>query len=247
MKWSRYRSGVAQRVGRGITLLFHDRGTRRGWVVSSTPRPHVTPGKDLVPILHEAGWVPGPVWTGAENLVPTGIRSRTVQPVVQALYRLSYPAHSFHSTIIYSGKKLNLVKLKKMLKLFPPTLRNQALRVVVVVCSLLSAGLGGSEPFIWCTFYFTPWAENSCTFWVGWTGLRASVDVFDPAWNRTPDRPALSQSIYLLRYSEFITPKLCCEIQQVIISSLSSPCHFFLTSIFCHLIRAFLFLICGTA
>ena len=31
--------------------------------------------KDPVPILQEAGW-------GAENLVPTGIRSRTVQPVV---------------------------------------------------------------------------------------------------------------------------------------------------------------------
>jgi len=26
----RYRPGVAQRVGRGIALLFHDRGTRRG-------------------------------------------------------------------------------------------------------------------------------------------------------------------------------------------------------------------------
>ena len=55
IKWSRYRPGVAQRVGRGIALLFHDRGTRRGWVVSSTPRPHFTPGKDLVPILQEAG------------------------------------------------------------------------------------------------------------------------------------------------------------------------------------------------
>ena len=30
VKWSRYRSGVAQRVGRGIALLFHDRGTRSG-------------------------------------------------------------------------------------------------------------------------------------------------------------------------------------------------------------------------
>jgi len=29
-----------------------------------------------------------------ENLVPTGIRSRTVQPVAQSLYRLSYPAHT---------------------------------------------------------------------------------------------------------------------------------------------------------
>ena len=67
VKWSRYRPGVAQRVGRGIALLFQDRGTRRGWVVSSTPRPHFTPGKDLVPILQEAGWAPGPVWTGRKS------------------------------------------------------------------------------------------------------------------------------------------------------------------------------------
>ena len=30
VKFSRYGSGVAQRVGRGIAVLFHDRGTRRG-------------------------------------------------------------------------------------------------------------------------------------------------------------------------------------------------------------------------
>jgi len=30
VKVSRYRPGVAQRVGRGIALLFHDHGTRRG-------------------------------------------------------------------------------------------------------------------------------------------------------------------------------------------------------------------------
>jgi len=41
-----------------------------------------TPEKDPVLILQESGWTPGPVWTGAENLVPTGIRSRTVQPAV---------------------------------------------------------------------------------------------------------------------------------------------------------------------
>jgi len=62
-----YRPGVAQRVGRGIALLFHDRSTRRGWVVSSTPRPHFTPGKDSVPILQEAWWSPGPVWTSGKS------------------------------------------------------------------------------------------------------------------------------------------------------------------------------------
>ena len=54
-------------MGRGIALLFHDRGTRRGWVVSSMPRPHFTPGKDPVPILQEAVWAPGPVWTGGKS------------------------------------------------------------------------------------------------------------------------------------------------------------------------------------
>ena len=73
VKFSRYRPGVAQRVGRGIALLFHDRGTGRGWVVSSTPRPHFTPGKGPVPILQEAGWALVPVFIGG---------SRTVQPVV---------------------------------------------------------------------------------------------------------------------------------------------------------------------
>jgi len=37
----------------------------------STPRPgRFTPGKDPVHMVQEAGWAPGPVWTGAENLAP---------------------------------------------------------------------------------------------------------------------------------------------------------------------------------
>ena len=82
VKWFPYRPRVAEGLGRVIALLFLDRGTRRGLVVSSTPRLHFAPGKDPVPILQEAGWAPGPVWIDAENLVPTGIRSRTVQLVV---------------------------------------------------------------------------------------------------------------------------------------------------------------------
>jgi len=61
---------TAHRGTTGIALLFLDHGTRRGWGVSVTPRPLFTPGKDPVPIVQEAGWAPGPVWTGAENLVP---------------------------------------------------------------------------------------------------------------------------------------------------------------------------------
>jgi len=79
LKCSGYRPGVVQRVG--IALLFHGRGTRMGWVVSSTPRPYFTPGKDPVPILQEAGWASGPVWTGGKSR-PHRIRSRTAQPVI---------------------------------------------------------------------------------------------------------------------------------------------------------------------
>jgi len=51
-----------------------------GW---STSRPdRFTPGKDPVPLVQEAGWTPGPVWTDAENLAPPpGFDSRTVQAV----------------------------------------------------------------------------------------------------------------------------------------------------------------------
>ena len=64
-----------------MALLFHDCGTRRGWVVSSTLRPHFTPWKDRYPFYRRLG---GPQGRSRpeENLVPTGIRSRTVQSIV---------------------------------------------------------------------------------------------------------------------------------------------------------------------
>ena len=84
---------VAQRVGRGIALLFHDRGTRREWVVSITPRPYFNPRKDPVPIVQEAGWAPRPVWTD-EKPRPIGIRYPGGPVRSQSLYRLIYRAHS---------------------------------------------------------------------------------------------------------------------------------------------------------
>jgi hypothetical protein len=43
-------------------------------VASPTPRLLYSQERDPVPIVQEAGWAPGPVWTAAENLAPTGIR-----------------------------------------------------------------------------------------------------------------------------------------------------------------------------
>jgi hypothetical protein len=49
------------------------------------------PGKDLVPVVQEAGWSPEPAWTGAENLAPAGIRSPDRPASSKSLHRLSYP------------------------------------------------------------------------------------------------------------------------------------------------------------
>ena len=64
---------TAHRWIKGIALPFLDHGIRSGWGVSLTPRPLFTPGKDPVRIVQEAGWAPGPFWTGAENLASSGI------------------------------------------------------------------------------------------------------------------------------------------------------------------------------
>ena len=50
------------------------------------------PGKTRYPFYRRLGGTQGRSGR-AENLVPTGIRSRTVQPVAQSLYRLSYRVH----------------------------------------------------------------------------------------------------------------------------------------------------------
>jgi len=67
--------------GRGIALLFHDSGTRRGEWSAACPGHTLPPGKTWYPLYRRLGGPQGQSgW--AENLVPTGIRSWTVQPVV---------------------------------------------------------------------------------------------------------------------------------------------------------------------
>jgi len=59
---------------------------------ASRPGRFIT-GKDPVPIVREAGWAPGPVWTGAENLAFNSIQFPDRPARSQSLYRLRYPAH----------------------------------------------------------------------------------------------------------------------------------------------------------
>jgi hypothetical protein len=69
-------------------------------VVSVTAQPLATPGKDSVPIAQEAGWTPGPVWTSAENLAPTGILSPDRPARSQLLYRVGPPTGCFIYVIL---------------------------------------------------------------------------------------------------------------------------------------------------
>ena len=54
-------------------------------------------GEDPVPIVMKAGWAPGPVCTGAENLAHTGIRFPDCPARSQSLYQLRYQAYKTKS------------------------------------------------------------------------------------------------------------------------------------------------------
>jgi len=62
-----------------------------GWGVSPMPRPPLPPGKTLYPLYRRLSG-PQRRYAQAENLVPTGIRSRTFQLVEIQLY--SFLEHS---------------------------------------------------------------------------------------------------------------------------------------------------------
>jgi hypothetical protein len=85
---------TAHRGSRGITLLFHDHGTRRVWGVSVRPRPLFNLEKDPVPIVQEARWPQGRSGQ-TRKISPPLHRDRFPGSPVrsQSLYRLRYPAH----------------------------------------------------------------------------------------------------------------------------------------------------------
>ena len=54
---------------------FFNLGATPDWVVIATTRPLCPRERDPVPVVQEVGWTPGRVWTSAEYLALTGIRS----------------------------------------------------------------------------------------------------------------------------------------------------------------------------
>jgi len=102
------------------------------------PRLHFTPGKDPVPILQEAGWAPGPVWTGGKSrphrdLIPD-------HPACsQLLYRLSYPAHTLCSTKKQSDELSNTSSKSNSSSSSSSSSSSGSSRAVVVVVVVVAA------------------------------------------------------------------------------------------------------------
>jgi len=86
-------------------------------VVSSTHRPHFTPGKDPVPILQEAGWAPEPVWTGGksrphwDSILDRPARSQSLYNGEEGYKILKFSA--YYETAKFTGDQSDLLgKLK---------------------------------------------------------------------------------------------------------------------------------------
>jgi hypothetical protein len=79
----------AQLRNKGIPL-FLNLGTRCEWVFNATLRPLHPREKDPLAIAQEVVWALEPVWTPAENLTRTGIRSPARPAHSESLYRLHY-------------------------------------------------------------------------------------------------------------------------------------------------------------
>ena len=67
--------------------------------------------KTRFPLYRRPRWASGSVWTGAENLAPTGIRSPDRPAHRQSLYRLSYPVLKFSVPLLIASLIFMLLNL----------------------------------------------------------------------------------------------------------------------------------------
>ena len=75
---------------RGISPFFILTSTLDA-VVNATLRRLYPRERHPIPIVQEAGWAPGSVWTDWENVAPTGIRCPDCPSRRESRYGLSYP------------------------------------------------------------------------------------------------------------------------------------------------------------
>ena len=100
-------------------------------MVSSTPRPHFTPGKEVVHILQEAGWATGPVWTSGKSpphrdsipdrparssvAIPTELRGSTLNTVVHKYTARNFYCFTVHFCSLSFSPTYALIYIMKIL------------------------------------------------------------------------------------------------------------------------------------
>jgi hypothetical protein len=105
-----------------------------GWLVNA-----MSSGKDPVPTVQEAGWAPGPVWTGAKILTLTGIRSPESQARSVSLFNFLCITFSFSSSFPFKFFFVSIsLILSIRLSLFPFSSSYSYLLMYVCVCFLAS-------------------------------------------------------------------------------------------------------------
>ena len=98
-----------------------------GWVVNATPRPLYPRKRDPVHTIQEAGWAPGSVWKGAENLAPPpGYDPRTVQSVASRYTDWAIPDHLSGKEKIFNASTMDQVHILSA-KYLPRGLSQQAM------------------------------------------------------------------------------------------------------------------------
>jgi hypothetical protein len=107
----------AQRGSRYIALLFNL--CTGWWVGGQRHAPAALPtGKARYPLYRRLGGPQGPVWTGVENLAPTGIWSPDRPACSELLYRLSYHGPRKRLHIVNILLVIKLTKTRARIKIF---------------------------------------------------------------------------------------------------------------------------------
>ena len=148
-------------------------------MVSSTLRPHFILGKNPVAILQEAGWAPGPVWTGGK----------------------SRPHRDF---ILYNSRIYCLMILHSNLHPFQPSMIK---RTGLICTAFLSSPFvilhhsppGAVETFSFLLILCCCYILLRCIVCCGVLSLLLGPCDKD-VLIRSPDRPDPSESLYRLRY-----------------------------------------------
>ena len=128
-------------------------------MVNATPRQLYPRERNPAPIVQEAGWTPGPVWSGAEKSRHTGIRSSERPARSGSLYRLSYrgPQYVTYKHYLNNALKYTCQVHKRLIN------HTRLVSSMVMIRASFSGALGvssvpgfrQSQPALsWCSYIF---------------------------------------------------------------------------------------------